>query len=138
MTGELREAKVVTAVDDHSRYCVIARVVERATGRAVCLALAGALVRVGVPEEIITDNGKQFTDRFGKSRPRTGEVLSDKICRNNGITRRLTAPASPNQNGKVERFHGTVRPNFPDIADPFTTVAEAQAAVDAWVGHYNA
>jgi transposase len=27
-TGEMREAKVVTAVDDHSRYCVIAKVVE--------------------------------------------------------------------------------------------------------------
>jgi transposase InsO family protein len=55
VTGELREAKVVTAVDDHSRYCVIARVVERATGRAVCLALAGALRRHGVPEQILTD-----------------------------------------------------------------------------------
>ena len=31
VTGELREAKVVTAVDDHSRYCVIAKVAERAT-----------------------------------------------------------------------------------------------------------
>jgi len=73
--------------------------VERATARAVCLALAEALARFGVPEEIITDNGKQFTDRFGKYRPRTGEVLFDKICRKNGITHRLTAPASPNQNG---------------------------------------
>jgi hypothetical protein len=35
LTGELREAKVVTAVDDHSRYCVIAKVAERATARAV-------------------------------------------------------------------------------------------------------
>jgi transposase InsO family protein len=138
LTGELREAKVVTAVDDHSRYCVIARVVERATGRAVCLALAGALARFGVPEEIITDNGKQFTDRFGRHGARNGEVLFDKICRKNGITHRLTAPASPNQNGKVERFHGTFRPDFLDIAGPFTSVAEAQAAVDAWVGHYNA
>jgi transposase InsO family protein len=138
VTGELREAKVVTAVDDHSRYCVIARVVERATGRAVCLALAGALVRFGVPEEINTDNGKQFTDRFGRHGTRNGEVLFDKICRKNGITHRLTAPASPNQNGKVERFHGTFRPDFLDIAGPFTSVAEAQAAVDAWVGHYNA
>jgi transposase InsO family protein len=49
-------------------------VVERATGRAVCLALAAALGRFGVPEEILTDNGKQFTDRFGKG----GEVLFDK------------------------------------------------------------
>jgi transposase InsO family protein len=58
----------------HSRFCVIASVVERATGRAVCLALAAALGRFGVPEEILTDNGKQFTDRFGKG----GEVLFDK------------------------------------------------------------
>ncbi|MEU1608004.1 IS481 family transposase [Micromonospora matsumotoense] len=136
-TGVVREAKLVTAVDDHSRYCVIARVVERATGRAVCLALAEALTRFGVPEEIITDNGKQFTDRFNKYRPRTGEVLFDKICRHNGITHRLTAPASPNQNGKVERFHGTVRPEFLDTAEAFTSLAEAQAAVDAYVRHYN-
>ncbi len=54
-TGELREAKIVTGVDDHSRFCVIATVVERATGRAVCLALAAALARFGVPEEILTD-----------------------------------------------------------------------------------
>lgn len=57
-SGVLREAKVVTGVDDHSRFCVIAAVVERATGRAVCLALAAALARFGVPEEILTDNGK--------------------------------------------------------------------------------
>jgi hypothetical protein len=41
-------------------------------------------------------------------------------------------------NGKVERFHGTFRPDFLDIAGPFTSVAEAQAAVDTWVQHYNA
>ena len=27
---------------------------------------AEALRRYGVPEEVLTDNGKQFTDRFGK------------------------------------------------------------------------
>ncbi len=137
VTGAPREAKVVTGVDDHSRYCVIAKVVERATSRAVCLALAEALMRFGVPEEILTDNGKQFTDRFGRHGPRTGEVLFDKICRKNGITHRLTQPASPNQNGKVERFHGTLRPDFLDVAGPFDSVADAQAAVDAWVSHYN-
>ncbi len=137
LTGELREAKVVTAVDDHSRYCVIAKVVERATGRAVCLALAEALARFGVPEEVNTDNGKQFTGRFGRHGTSGGEVLFDKICRRNGITHRLTAPASPNQNGKVERFHGTFRPDFLDVAGPFTSVEDAQAAVDAWVAHYN-
>jgi transposase InsO family protein len=132
------EAKIVTGVDDHSRYCVICQVVVRATGRAVCLAFAGALRRYGVPGEVLTDNGKQFTDRFGGHGARNGEVLFDKICRKNGITHRLTAPASPNQNGKVERFHGTLRPDFLDVAGPFTSVDEAQAAVNAWVAHYNA
>jgi Integrase core domain len=65
-------------------------------------------------------------------------VLFDKICRRNGITHRLTAPGSPDQNGKVERFHGTFRPDFLDVAGPFTSVEQAQAAVDAWVAHYNA
>jgi transposase len=54
-TGEVREAKVVTGVDDHSRFCVSARVVERATGRQVCLAFAQALIRFGVPDEVLTD-----------------------------------------------------------------------------------
>jgi transposase len=36
------DSKIVTGVDDHSRYCVIAAVVTRATGRAVCLALVDA------------------------------------------------------------------------------------------------
>ena len=78
VTGELREAKVVTGVDDHSRFCVMAKVVERATGRAVCLAFAQALARFGVPEEVITDNGKQFTDRFSRYGPRAGRCCSTR------------------------------------------------------------
>jgi hypothetical protein len=40
------EAKVVTGLDDHSRYCLIATVVRRATGRAVCSAFGVAPTRV--------------------------------------------------------------------------------------------
>lgn len=132
-TGELREVKVVTGVDDHSRFCVSASVVERATSRAVCLAFARALRRFGVPEEVLTDNGKQFTDRFGKG----GEVLFDKICRTNGITHRLTQPASPTTTGKIERFHLTLRQELLDGHEPFESIGAAQAAVDAFVTHYN-
>lgn len=73
--------------------------------------------RYGVPEEVLTDNGKQFTDRFGKG----GKVLFDRICRDNGITHRLTEPASPTTTGKVERFHKTFRREFLDHAEPFDT-----------------
>jgi hypothetical protein len=112
---------------------VIASVVARATGRAVCLAFAGALREFGVPGEVLTDNGKQFTDRFGKG----GEVLFDRICRDNGIAHRLTQPRSPTTTGKVERFHGSLRRELLDDAVPFADVAAAQAAVSAWVSEYN-
>ena len=49
------EAKVLTGVDDHSRFCVCAGVMTRATGRAVCGFFAEALERHGVPDEILTD-----------------------------------------------------------------------------------
>lgn len=127
------ECKVVTGVDDHSRFCVIASVVPRATGRAVCLAFAAALREFGVPGEVLTDNGKQFTDRFGAG----GEVLFDRICRDNGIVHRLTQPRSPTTTGKVERFHQSLRRELLDDAVPFADLATAQAAVAGWVAEYN-
>jgi hypothetical protein len=133
LLGDGSEAKVVTGVDDHSRFCVIAAVVRRATGRAVCLALAGGLTCFGIPEEVLTDNGKQFTDRFGKG----GEVLFDRICRENGIVHRLTQPASATTTGKVERFHQSLRRELLDDAGVFADLQTAQAAVDGFRHEYN-
>jgi hypothetical protein len=112
---------------------VIATVVARATGRAVCQAFAAALREFGVPEEMLTDNGKQFTARFGRG----GEVLFDRICRENGIVHRLTQPASPTTTGKVERFHQTLRRELLDDAGVFADLAAAQAAVDRFRLQYN-
>lgn len=129
------EVKVVTGVDDHSRYCVCARIVARATARPVCDALLFALKQYGAPDEILTDNGKVFTARFG---PGPGPVLFDRICHEYGIKHRLTAPYSPTTTGKVERFHRTYRDEFLAEHDrTHATIEEAQAALDAWVVKYN-
>jgi hypothetical protein len=128
-----REVKVVTGVDDHSRFCVIAKAVVRATGRAVCLAFVEALRAFGAPGEVLTDNGKQFTARFGHG----GEVLFDRICRDNAIVHRLTQPRSPTTTGKVERFHQSMRRELLEDAGPFEDLAAFQTALDAWVKHYN-
>jgi transposase InsO family protein len=93
--------KVITGVDDHSRQCVIGAVVARATGRAVCLALVAAFRCFGIPDELLTDNGKQFTARFN---PGGGETMFDRICRENGIIHHLTRPRTPTTTGKIERF----------------------------------
>jgi transposase InsO family protein len=130
------ELKLVTGIDDHSRYCVLAQLVERATARAVCAAFAGAMRRHGVPEEVLTDNGKQFTGRFTKPRP--AEVLFERILRENGVAQRLAQPRSPTTTGKIERFHKTLRDELLDDQGPFQTVEAAQAAIDRWVAGYNA
>ncbi len=99
------ECKLISGIDDHSRFCVIATVVRRATARAICRAFLAAMSVYGIPDEVLTDNGKQFTGRFGKPRP--AEVLFERICRKNGIRQLLTRPYSPITIGKVERWHQT-------------------------------
>jgi transposase InsO family protein len=131
-----RECKIITGIDDHSRFCVIAAVVFRATARAVCLAFVAAMRTYGVPAEVLSDNGKQFTGRFGKPRP--AEVLFERICRENGITQRLTKPRSPTTTGKIERLHQTLQQELLKVHEPFASIEDAQAAVDAWRKEYNA
>jgi len=129
------EVSAVTGLDDHSRFCVSARLVARATARPVCEALAAAMRAHGVPEAILTDNGKVFTARFGRG---PGPVLFDRICAENGVRHLLTAPYSPTTTGKVERFHKTMRAEWATpTARRFVTIGEAQAALDAWVTEYN-
>jgi transposase InsO family protein len=126
-------AKALTGIDDHSRFCVSARLMARERTRPVCDALAAALRAWGVPQQIRTDNGKVFTGRFAHP---PVEVLFDKICRENGIDHLLTAPRSPTTTGKIERFHRTLRAEF-DTRQVFSSLTTAQQALDEWAGYYN-
>jgi transposase InsO family protein len=126
-------AKALTGLDDHSRFCVSAQLMPRERTQAVCDGLAAAMRRHGVPQQILTDNGKVFTGRFGH--PPT-EVLFDRICRENGVEHLLTAPRSPTTTGKIERFHRSLRAECL-TGQLFHSLPIAQAAVDEWVAFYN-
>ncbi len=128
-----RECKVLTGIDDHSRFVVSAGIMPRATSRAVCAHFAEAMRRHGVPQEVLTDNGKVFTGRFGI---KDVEVLFDRICRENGIEHLLTAPRRPTTTGKIERFHRNLRQEFL-LGRVFADLVSAQAALDRWIDSYN-
>jgi transposase InsO family protein len=128
-----RELKAVTGIDDHSRFCVAAGLIERANARAVCRVFTAALARHGIPEELLTDNGKVFTGRLG---PHPGEVLFDRICRERGITHLLTGVRCPTTTGKIERFHKTLRTELL-TGRRFDSLTQAQQLLDAWVADYN-
>ena len=130
-----RECKVLSGIDDHSRFVVCAAVLAVPSARAVADAFTAAMRQYGVPAEVLTDNGKQFTGRFTKPRP--AEVLFERVCREHGITAKLTKPYSPTTTGKVERWHQTLRRELLDAAGPFADLPTAQAAITAWVHAYN-
>jgi transposase InsO family protein len=126
-------AKALTGVDDHSRFCVSARLMPRERTQLVCDGFSAALHRFGAPEQVLTDNGRVFTGKYFQP---PVEVLFDRICRDNGIEHLLTRPATPTTTGKIERFHRTLRLEF-DTRQVFRTLKLAQLALDEWVAYYN-
>ena len=126
-------AKALTGIDDHSRFCVSARLIARERTQAVCDGFSSAIQIYGVPTQVLTDNGKVFTGRFAQP---PVEVLFDRICRENGIDHILTQPRSPTTTGKIERFHRSLRVEF-NTRQVFKNLRTAQEALDEWVSYYN-
>src|SRR5260370_6082046 len=85
-------AKALTGVDDHSRYCVSARLMARERTQSVCDGFSSALKTYGLPAQGLTGNGKVFTGRFAQP---PVEGLFDRICRGYGVDHILTEPRSP-------------------------------------------
>ena len=127
------KAKALTGIDDHSRFCVSAFLMPRESSQRVCEGLALAMRRHGVPQQVLTDNGKVFTGRFNHP---PVEVLFDRVLRENGVEHLLTQPRSPTTTGKVERFHRALRTEF-RTDRVFSSLQAAQDELDAWVEDYN-
>lgn len=109
------------ADENSRRYLFVA--IDRATGWvfiSVFKAKAAAIARRFLRDleracplrirTILTDNGKEFTDRlFGlRKRAATSEHGFDILCVALDIDHRLTPPKSPQTNGMVERFDGRI------------------------------
>ena len=107
--------------EDKRRYLFVA--IDRAT-RWVCVqiqanktaASAKAFLKA-LPKacpikitKLLTDNGKEFTDRLFASRERepSGNHEFDQLCKALEIEHRLTKPRTPRTNGMVERFNGRI------------------------------
>jgi len=106
----LADATVVsllTGVDDHSRFCVCAGVMQRADARAVCTAFSAALARHGVPDQLLTDNGRVFTGRL--TRPHPAVVLFDRICPAAGHPPPAHQARASDHDRQDRAFHRTLR-----------------------------
>jgi transposase InsO family protein len=79
----------------------------------------------GAKPRIISDNGPQFIAKDFK-----------EFIRVSGMTHVRTAPYYPQSNGKLERWHGTVKSEAIRVTPP-ASLEEARAVVERFVAHYN-
>ena len=88
-------------------------------------------------QTILTDNGKEFTDRFtsGGERVPTGRHCCSQVCRRHQSLHRLIAPRHPNTNGMVERFNGRLANILQSTY--FQTADEMRATLRHYLKIYN-
>jgi transposase-like protein len=87
--------------------------------------------------KILTDNGKEFTDKFHKGRKNpSGNHIVDSICKENGIEHRLTKAYTPKTNGMIERFNRRIQENVLDKFR-FNNIDEMKKNVFRYLHEYN-
>lgn len=116
-------------MDDHSRYIVGWRLLSRQTSDLVIDAFKDAMVRFGRPEEVLTDQGRQYFAWRGKSD-------LEKLLEKERIKHVVSRAHHPQTLGKCERFWETVRLEFWDRVHP-KDLEEARERLKYYVDHYN-
>lgn len=117
---------LITVLDGYSRYIVHWEIRENSKEIDIEMVLQRALDKCpGAKPRVVSDNGPQFIANDFKT-----------FIRLQGLTHVRTAPYYPQSNGKLERWHRSVkreciRPSCPE------TVDEARRKVEAYVSHYN-
>jgi transposase InsO family protein len=110
MQDESSRRYLFVAIDRATRWVFVE--VKKNKAAACARSFLGALHKACPlkAQKLLTDNGKEFTDRLFAKRERqpTGEHEFDQLCQALGIEHRLTKPRTPKANGMVERFNGRI------------------------------
>jgi len=115
-----------SVLDGYSRYLVHWEIREQMTEMEVEIIVQRAREKVpAVQPRIISDNGPQFIARDFKSFIRTCQMSHVR-----------TSPNYPHSNGKLERWHRTLKSEAIRPKTPLT-LEDARSVVDQFVRYYN-
>jgi transposase InsO family protein len=118
------EVEIINTIDDCSRTAIRSAAVARCTLATSWDAIADGAARYGLPERVLSDNGKMFGPTFEANLAALGVGIKH------------SRPYHPQTCGKVERFHQTMK-KWLAAHDPATTIDELQRAIDEFVDYYN-
>lgn len=125
------DVEILNWLDDHSRLLLSCTAHRPVTGRHVVDTFLTAVDSYGPPASTLTDNGRVYTARHGGGRNEFEYVLAAlNIIQKNG------APNHPQTQGKIERFHQTLKrwlTAHPRARD----IVELQTQLDTFRDHYN-
>ena len=123
--------EIINWLDDHSRYLLTSRAYRRITGQSVITTFLAAADRYGLPQSTLTDNGSVYTSRFTGGRNGFEYLLASL-----GIAQKNGHPGHPQTQGKIERFHQTLK-RWLAAQPAAATMAELQTQLDTFTHIYN-
>lgn len=125
------DVEILGWLDDHSRYLLSSTAHAPVTGDIVVTAFLATVDTHGAPASTLTDNGRVFTARLGGGRNALEYVLPLL-----GVRQKNGAPGHPQTQGKIERFHQTLK-RWLRQQPPATDLATMQRQLDRFRTHYN-
>jgi transposase InsO family protein len=123
--------EVLNIIDDHSRICIASQVFGITRAPDVVRTLHRAAETWGYPRSVLTDNGRIFTTPLGHA---IGAMESELLALGIGISH--GRPYHPQTQGKVERFHQTMK-KYLAKQEPATTKKLLQGQLNRFVAYYN-
>lgn len=130
-TPDGADVEILNWLDDHSRFLIGCTAHTPVTGDQVVQTFLTAADQHGFPASTLTDNGRVYTARFGGGR-NAFEYLLPLL----GITQKNGSPGHPQTQGKVERFHQTLKKWLTE-QPPAATLADLQTQLDEFRDIYN-
>ncbi|MGD9193481.1 MAG: IS481 family transposase [Desulfobacterales bacterium] len=124
-----RNAYLIGYLDDYSRYITSLGLFRSQTAAHVLETYRRGISEYGVPREMLTDNGRQYTNWRGKTR-------FEREMKKDRVKHIKSRPHHPMTLGKIERFWKSIQNEFL-FRVQFDSFEQAVERTAYWIKYYN-
>ncbi len=122
---------LVTVMDDYSRFILAHKLQRDMTSDSFIEVVQEAVDRTGMDQVALTDRARLLSDNGPGYVSRAFRDYLTLV----GIRHILATPFHPQTNGKLERYHQSIKRDVNQV--PYELPADLEAAIAAFVGYYN-